>query len=331
MALDLATLRQQVENLKDAPAEARKDMAMLLRRNAGQAMSKNQPDNAFELASLAKQLKAPVENLDYLRGVICLSLNRPVDAKEALKEELRYFPHNQAAQSLLQEIVRAEPKVALPDDAEFKELFHTVRPFTMLSPERLYSLFSHARQILTTGAGGNFVECGVAGGGSSSLLARLIEKYDHSGKIKLFACDSFEGMPEPGAEDVHAGEAANNTGWGSGTCAAPESSVLGLCEQLGAARRITIVKGYFEETLEKWKEQMSPISFLHMDGDWYSSTRAILTALYDCLLPNAYVQVDDYGHWEGCRKAIQEFEQERGLKFNLTRIDGTGVFFRKPS
>jgi hypothetical protein len=75
---------------------------------------------------------------------------------------------------------------------------------------------------------------------------------------------------------------------------------------------------------------MAPVAFLHMDGDWYESTRNILLNLYDVLLPGAYIQVDDYGYWDGCRKAIHEFERERGLTFALNRIDATGVWFTKP-
>jgi hypothetical protein len=67
-----------------------------------------------------------------------------------------------------------------------------------------------------------------------------------------------------------------------------------------------------------------------LDGDWYESTRDILDNLYNSVLPDGYLQVDDYGHWEGCRKALDEFEKEQDVVFEKTIIDETGISFRKP-
>ena len=72
------------------------------------------------------------------------------------------------------------------------------------------------------------------------------------------------------------------------------------------------------------------IALLHMDGDWYNSTRDILHHLYDRVLNDGVVQVDDYGYWAGCKKALHEFEARHGLRFVLETIDSTGVWFRKP-
>jgi hypothetical protein len=90
------------------------------------------------------------------------------------------------------------------------------------------------------------------------------------------------------------------------------------------------VQGFFADTLPQTKDAIGPIVFLHMDGDWYESTRDILINLYDQLVPGAYVQVDDYGHWEGCRKALHDFFSERGIDIQLQPIDGDGVWFLKP-
>jgi len=68
-----------------------------------------------------------------------------------------------------------------------------------------------------------------------------------------------------------------------------------------------------------------------MDGDWYESTRSILENLYDSVVADGLIQVDDYGHWEGCKKAINEFEYDRNIKFAVNKIDSTGVWFSKPS
>lgn len=55
----------------------------------------------------------------------------------------------------------------------------------------------------------------------------------------------------------------------------------------------------------------------------------IFNTLYDSVVLNGMIQVDDYGHWDGCRKALHDFELLRGEQFNLHRIDYTAVWFKK--
>jgi hypothetical protein len=66
-----------------------------------------------------------------------------------------------------------------------------------------------------------------------------------------------------------------------------------------------------------------------MDGDWYQSTLDILENLYDSVVAGGRIQIDDYGHWEGCRRAVHDFEAARGLSLKLNRIDYGGVWFVK--
>ncbi|MEH2166322.1 MAG: TylF/MycF/NovP-related O-methyltransferase [Nostoc sp.] len=41
------------------------------------------------------------------------------------------------------------------------------------------------------------------------------------------------------------------------------------------------------------------------------------------------IEVDDYSHWNGCQKALHDFERLRVEQFNLHRIDYTAVWFKK--
>lgn len=302
-----------------------------LQKEAARAYAAGDFPAVIELTSAAKRFRMPVRGLDYLRALAWQTMDRPADAYESIKEELRWFPDSPHALQLYAVLARKFPgHVEIGEDAAFSELFAAVRPYTMLSPKRLHSLFIHARDICRNGPRGNFVECGVAGGGSSGLLSKVIAEHSLSAETLLFCCDSFSGMPAPTEHDTHAGVEANETGWGEGTCSAPESSLLELCDRLGTRGRVRTVKGFFEKTLRDAKNAIGPIAFLHMDGDWYSSTRTILEELYDCLVPGAFVQIDDFGYWDGCRKAVREFEERRGLAFSLTPVDGSGVFFFKP-
>lgn len=288
----------------------------------------NRADQALNELILAKALRTPVRELDYLRALVFIKLDRLLEAREALKEELRYYPDNSPARELLGKIPDRSWN-ELFDKDEFGEIFNTVRPYTMVDPERAYALFQLAKSVCCNGFSGNFVECGVAAGGTSAMLATIIKRYSKEPRI-LYSCDSFSGMPTPTEHDVHEGIEAESTGWGSGTCAAPESSVIELASRFGAQDKIVTVKGYFEDTLPQWREQIGSIALLHLDGDWYSSTLAILDNLYDQVVPNGVLQVDDYGYWDGCRKALHEFEAKRGLKFELKRVEPYGVWFQKP-
>ena len=215
------------------------------------------------------------------------------------------------------------------DESDFEEALRVVQPYTMLSPERLLSLYRLARRVCRENLPGNFVECGVAAGGSSALLAFVAKNHSRTPRF-VYACDSFEGLPAPTSEDQHDGTPAAAAGWGQGTCAAPESSLLEVCAKLGVTDLVRPVKGFFEETLPRHRDGFGMIALLHMDGDWYNSTRDILHNLYDRVLNDGVVQVDDYGFWAGCKKALHEFEARRGLHFALEKIDSTGVWFRKP-
>jgi predicted O-methyltransferase YrrM len=252
----------------------------------------------------------------------------PMDGVAASAVRLR---DNAAAHQRLEAMEARSPDApaVAGGDAEFRDLLRVVRPYTMLSEQRLHSLFTLAKRACEQDLPGNFAECGVAAGGSSALLAYVLKRYSKHPR-RLFAFDPFSGMPAPTAADTHAGRTADATGWGAGTCAAPERSVREACARVGAADVLTAIQGRFEDTLPVWRDRVGMLSLLHLDGDWYESTRTVLAQLYDRVSDDGLLQVEDYGCWAGCRQAIHEFEASRGLSFALSRIDGTGVCFAKP-
>lgn len=306
------------------------DVNEMLHRASG-LLAAGDTSGAFGLLAKAKAGKQPISGIDLLRARCFLKMGQPEAAIEALREELRWFPENQDAARLLDELLQMVPNkpVEAIDDAEFQQVLAQIKPYTMLSEQRLYSLYTLARSICVKNIPGNFVECGVAAGGSSALLAWVIKKYSRQPR-KLFAFDSFSGMPHPTEEDRHQGVDAEATGWGTGTCSAPEESVKAICMKLGVADVLVTVKGYFEETLPRMANWVGMIALLHMDGDWYESTKSILENFYGQLSNNAIIQIDDYGYWDGCRKAIHEFEATHSTHFELKPIDGTGVWCVKP-
>ncbi|MCB0317360.1 MAG: class I SAM-dependent methyltransferase [Bdellovibrionales bacterium] len=305
-----------------------------LMEKAHQLILKGNPQKAFELITQAKGLKTPVKGLDYLRAQTFLEMsfeNSFGNAREALREELRFFPDNKEAKALLDQILAKEQR-QLPEginDNEFLDLLKTIQPYSMLPDIRLYSLFSLAKHVCINNVEGDFIECGVAGGGSTALLATVIKRYSKIPRA-IFACDSYEGMPQPTEHDKFYGKSAESTGWGTGTCAAPEESVLAVSQALGVGELVKIVKGYFEQSLPRIKSEISKIAFMHVDCDWYESTKTVLNELYDHLATGSAVQLDDYGQWEGVDKAVHEFESKKGIKFDIKNIDNCSAWFLTP-
>ncbi|MDX2243334.1 MAG: TylF/MycF/NovP-related O-methyltransferase [Leptolyngbyaceae cyanobacterium bins.302] len=205
----------------------------------------------------------------------------------------------------------------------------TVRPFTLLSQERLFSLYSLTKQICFDDIPGEFVECGTYRGGAAALMAVVIQRYSLRPR-KLYACDTFTGMPDPTEADRHDGVPANLTGFGAGTLQAPVQEYLyQICQILGVSDIVIPIPGLFADTLPVLQLQIRAIALLHADGDWYESTMDIFTHLYDRVTAAGLIQIDDYGHWEGCRQAVHEFERSQNAAFPLRAIDYTGVWFRK--
>ena len=70
---------------------------------------------------------------------------------------------------------------------------------------------------------------------------------------------------------------------------------------------IYFIKGKVEETLNVKQNIPDKISLLRLDTDWYSSTKKELEVLYEKVSPGGVIIIDDYGHWGGAKKAVDEF------------------------
>ena len=295
---------------------------------AGRLIAEGKLAAAFAGLNQLKAKRVPLLNADYLRAIYFTKENQFDSAVEALKEELRYFPDNPLAIAALKTLLADRPSTGSSDE-EFQALLQVIWPYTMVGEGRLLSLFTLAKQVCQEDLPGHFVECGVAAGGSSALLATIISRQSKRPR-QLFSFDSFEGMPTPSDQDTYRGQRAEATGWGTGTCAAPVESLREVCRKLGVEALVEPVRGFFDQTLPVNRKRIGPIAFLHVDGDWYESTQQILGNLYDQVVPGGRIQIDDYGHWEGCRRAVEEFQKELKIEFKLHPIDGTGVWMEKP-
>jgi predicted O-methyltransferase YrrM len=206
--------------------------------------------------------------------------------------------------------------------SEFALLYRQVRSHTMCSVARLNGLYQALRYVVQEDVAGDVVECGCARGGSAALMALTLRQLGSRRKLWLF--DTFDGLPAPSSEDPDFQIADLFTG----TCMGTQDEVRGLFERLNVASDVTLVKGFFQETLPV--TPIPRIAVLHIDGDWYQSVKACLDSLYNKVVPGGVIQLDDYGYWKGARKAVDEFLESRGIQEPLQRLDYSGRFLIKP-
>jgi len=211
--------------------------------------------------------------------------------------------------------------VDLVSISEFSSIYRQVWTHTMCSNARLRGLYHAVRHIESRGIPGDVVECGAARGGSAALMALTLNRLGSGRKVWLF--DTFEGLPAPTANDPDREIADLFTG----TCVGTIDEVRGLFQRLNVIDGVEFVKGLFQETLPI--APVSQIALLHIDGDWYDSVKVCLDHLYDKVVPNGIVQFDDYGYWQGARRAVDEFLELRGLSTGLERLDYSGRFLVK--
>jgi O-methyltransferase len=89
------------------------------------------------------------------------------------------------------------------------------------------------------------------------------------------------------------------------------------------------VKGKVEDTLPTTSP--NEISLLRLDTDWYESTKIEMEVLYPKLKSTGIFISDDYGYWEGCRTAIDEYFNVKKLNEKMHKIDKAGYLNLKKS
>ena len=204
----------------------------------------------------------------------------------------------------------------------YAHTYRTVRPYTMSGEARLRGLYQAIHHVTKHRIDGAVVECGTARGGSAALLGLAMREYGDRRALWVF--DTFEGLPPPTKADPDYEIAARY----EGDCRGELDDVKGLFERLNILDTARFVKGRFEETVAR--TETGPIAVLHVDGDWYDSVKVCLDHLYDRVSPGGIVQIDDYGHWEGARKAVDEFLLNRRVSAPLRYLDYTGRQLIKP-
>lgn len=240
---------------------------------------------------------------------------------------------------------RQSPATAVADESASpadRAIVEAVRRYTMTGPLRIHALLDAVTYIVRSGIPGAFVECGVWRGGS--VLAMLLKLRELGAQDRdIYLYDTFEGMTAPTSADTSAFEPAALSTWGQAATEGRrawerlfspsvfnEDAVRRVLLDSGyPANRLHFVKGPVEETLPATIP--GAVALLRLDTDWYESTRHELEHLYPRLQRGGVLIIDDYGHWDGCRRAVDEYFSRPGeTPVLLQRIDYTGRIAVRP-
>lgn len=209
------------------------------------------------------------------------------------------------------------------------DIIDRIKPFTMTSMERIKTLLDAVEYINNYKIEGDYVECGTWKGGS--VMGMLLKQLDYGSVNKdIWIFDTFSGMSNPleidkDCNDQNAVDLLSNSDmlishvWAYSSFEETSKNILSTGYP---SEKIHFIKGMVEETVPN--TCVEKISLLRLDTDWYESTKIELEYLFPKLVSGGILIIDDYGHWKGCKQAVDEYFAKINYPAFLSRIDYTG-------
>lgn len=193
---------------------------------------------------------------------------------------------------------------------------------TYLGVHPLTDLYEQVKQLDVRGIEGIIIEAGCALGGSTIVMTAAKDK-----SRPLYVYDTFGMIPPPSAEDgqdvhdryekIKSGQAK---GIGGQKYYGYEENLIDRVRESFTRHRVPaeehnvhLVQGLFQDTLHV----SQPVALAHVDGDWYDSVMVCLERIAPHLVPGGVLVIDDYYHWSGCRKAVDDFFRDRRNDFEF--------------
>lgn len=200
--------------------------------------------------------------------------------------------------------------------------------YTKSSEARLRAMRDCVLAIERERLAGDIVECGVWRGGNIILARKLAPER------MCWLFDTFAGMTAPTELDRKPNGASAldsfrvktaNRPW----AAVPLDEVRSYFAETGTLddERLRFIVGPVEQTLLDPAHLPERIALLRLDTDWHASTKIELEVLYPRLIPGGALIVDDFGHWLGARKAVEDYFA--GSPIKIEPIDDTGALIIK--
>ena len=185
-----------------------------------------------------------------------------------------------------------------------KDFISEIKHLSMLSKDALHNIKNTVLQ--TNHLNGNVLEFGCAKGGSAIVISKFKRK---NKQLKLF--DVFGQIPPPTDNDEKRAldrykiidqkkESPNYYGYHPDLI----NFIKEQMDRFNVNNNVSFIKGKYQDTLS---ESNNPISFAHIDCNWYESVKCVLIYVIPNLLVNGIVIIDDYNCWHGTNKAANEY------------------------
>lgn len=196
---------------------------------------------------------------------------------------------------------------------------------TMVGVKRLENLSTCIADVLRTEVPGDLIEAGAWRGGCGIFMRGALAAFGDSTRT-VWVADSFGGLPKPDGE--HYPCDIGDDHWMSNKyLAVPLESVKANFKRYGLLdARVRFLKGWFKDTLPT--APIARLAVARIDGDMYESTIQALDALYPKLSIGGYVIIDDYA-LPGCKAAVDDYRETRGIRERIQHVDWTGVYWRR--
>lgn len=189
--------------------------------------------------------------------------------------------------------------------------------FTMTSYERQKQVIDAVEYVIKNNIQGDFIEIGVWKGGIIMIMLRkLLELGITDRHVHLY--DTFSGMTETSIEDEVSPQLFETV-----KC---EASFQEAYENVSSVGYPMECVHFHVGDIRNVIKAPDKISILRLDNDWYELYKFELPLFEPNVESNGIIIVDDYGHWKGCKKAVDEYIKP-GTQLNI--IDSTGVWWKK--
>ena len=206
-------------------------------------------------------------------------------------------------------------KLMITNPKAFRIITSVIRQkLTYLNPEALYDLYKAVEYCDKNNIEGHVLEAGCALGGSAIVMSEA-RKSDR----KLDVYDVFGQIPPPkegkdgddAIERFEVIEAGESKGVGEDQYYGYQEDLLGKVKGHFQSNKqdinsVNFIQGLYEDSMHP----EDPIALAHIDCDWYDSVWTCLNRITPKLSKGGRMIIDDYDHWSGCKKAIDEFMEQ---------------------
>ena len=160
---------------------------------------------------------------------------------------------------------------------------------------------------------GDYAEFGV---GESLIISHYFSRTNNIKNMNFFGFDSFSGLPKPEETDIH-------KSWNEGDYKNPIEDFKKKLKNVDISEnKVKLVEGWFKDTLRKDKDYgIKKLAFVHIDCDFYSSTKLVLDFIKPYLQNGTIILFDDYNTFKGNyrngeKRAFEEFkEKNKDIEF----------------